>query len=75
MQHAGEQTLKEQLKLLIELQVHDAKIQELEGALKAFPARFESMQTDVKRVDPARQGAQPAPRDRVLAQASGTGSA
>lgn len=43
--------MKEQLKLLIELQVHDAKIQELEGALKAFPARFESMQSDVKRVE------------------------
>ena len=43
--------MKEQLKLLIELQVHDAKIQELEGALKAFPAKFESMQTDVKRVE------------------------
>ena len=43
--------MKEQLKLLIELQVHDAKIQELEGALKAFPSRFESMQSDVKRVE------------------------
>jgi predicted nucleic acid-binding Zn-ribbon protein len=43
--------LKEQLSLLIELQVHDAKIQELEGTLKAFPAKFDAMQTDVRRVE------------------------
>ena len=43
--------MKEQLKLLIELQVHDAKIQELEGALKAFPAKFEAMHADVRKVE------------------------
>lgn len=43
--------MKDQLKLLIELQVHDAKIQELEANLKAFPAKFESMQADVRKVE------------------------
>src|SRR5207244_10167398 len=43
-------TLKDQLRLLIELQVHDAKIQELEGTLKAYPAQFEAMQTDVRQI-------------------------
>jgi len=43
--------LKDQLKLLIELQVYDAKIQELDGALKAFPAKFEAMNADVKKVE------------------------
>ena len=43
--------MKDQLKLLIELQVHDAKIQELDGALKAFPAKFEAMNADVKKVE------------------------
>jgi uncharacterized protein len=43
--------LKDQLRLLIELQVHDAKIQELEGTLKSFPAQFEAMNADVRRVE------------------------
>jgi predicted nucleic acid-binding Zn-ribbon protein len=43
--------LKDQLRLLIELQVHDAKIQELETALKAFPAQLDAMQGDLRRVE------------------------
>jgi predicted nucleic acid-binding Zn-ribbon protein len=43
--------LKDQLRLLIELQVHDAKIQELETALKAFPTQLEAMQGDLRRVE------------------------
>lgn len=43
--------MKDQLRLLIELQVHDAKIQELETALKTFPAQFEAAASDVKRVE------------------------
>jgi predicted nucleic acid-binding Zn-ribbon protein len=43
--------LKDQLKLLTELQRHDARIQELEGMAKAFPAKLEAMHADVKRVE------------------------
>ncbi len=43
--------MKDQLRLLIELQVHDAKIQELETSLQAFPAKLEAMQADVRRVE------------------------
>ena len=43
--------MKDQLRLLIELQVHDAKIQELEATLKAFPAKFEAMSADVRKVE------------------------
>ena len=43
--------MKDQLKLLTELQRHDARIQELEGMAKAFPAKLEAMHADVKRVE------------------------
>jgi predicted nucleic acid-binding Zn-ribbon protein len=43
--------LKDQLILLTELQRHDARIQELEGMAKAFPAKLEAMHADLKRVE------------------------
>jgi predicted nucleic acid-binding Zn-ribbon protein len=43
--------LKDQLLLLTELQRHDAKIQELEQMKKAFPAKLETMNADVRRVE------------------------
>jgi predicted nucleic acid-binding Zn-ribbon protein len=43
--------LKDQLLLLTELQRHDARIQELEGMLKAFPAKLEAMNLDLKKVE------------------------
>jgi predicted nucleic acid-binding Zn-ribbon protein len=43
--------LKEQLKLLIELQRHDARIQELEGMVKAFPQKLEAMRADLQKVE------------------------
>ena len=43
--------MKEQLLLLTELQRHDARIQELEQMVKAFPAKLEAMSADVKRVE------------------------
>jgi predicted nucleic acid-binding Zn-ribbon protein len=43
--------MKEQLKLLAELQRHDAKIQELESMKKVWPLKLEALQTDVKKVE------------------------
>jgi hypothetical protein len=43
--------LRDQLKRLEELQRHDAKIQELENALKAVPAKLAANQTDLARVE------------------------
>jgi predicted nucleic acid-binding Zn-ribbon protein len=43
--------LKDQLLLLTELQRHDARIQELEQMMKAFPAKLEAMGADLKRVE------------------------
>jgi predicted nucleic acid-binding Zn-ribbon protein len=43
--------LKEQLKLLIEVQKHDAKIQELDGMLKAYPAKLDAMRADLVKVE------------------------
>jgi predicted nucleic acid-binding Zn-ribbon protein len=43
--------LKDQLLLLTELQRHDARIQELEQMVKAFPAKLEGMSADLKRVE------------------------
>lgn len=43
--------MKDQLLLLTELQRHDAKIQELEQMVKAFPAKLEAMGADVRRVE------------------------
>jgi uncharacterized protein len=43
--------LRDQLRRLEELQQHDAKIQELENALKAIPAKLASTQSDLARVE------------------------
>jgi predicted nucleic acid-binding Zn-ribbon protein len=43
--------LKEQLKLLIEVQRHDARIQELDGMMKVFPQKLEEMRVDLRRVE------------------------
>jgi predicted nucleic acid-binding Zn-ribbon protein len=43
--------LRDQLKRLEELQRHDAKIQELENALKAVPAKMAANQADLARVE------------------------
>ncbi|MES1172055.1 MAG: C4-type zinc ribbon domain-containing protein [Bacteroidota bacterium] len=43
--------MRDQLKRLEELQRHDAKIQELELALKAVPAKLAATQTDLARVE------------------------
>lgn len=43
--------MKDQLLLLTELQRHDARIQELEQMMKAFPAKLEAMNADLKRVE------------------------
>jgi uncharacterized protein len=43
--------LRDQLKLLEELQRHDARIQELEGARKAIPAKLDAMRADLRRVE------------------------
>ncbi len=42
--------MKEQLKLLAELQRHDARIQELEKTSKVYPEKLEAMNADVDRV-------------------------
>ena len=43
--------MKDQLLLLTELQRHDARIQELEQMKKSFPAKLETMNADVRRVE------------------------
>jgi predicted nucleic acid-binding Zn-ribbon protein len=43
--------MKDQLKLLIEVQRHDARIQELEGMAKVWPQKLEAMQGDLKKVE------------------------
>jgi hypothetical protein len=43
--------LKEQIKLLIELQKHDARIQELEGMKKVWPQKLETLRGDVEKVE------------------------
>ncbi|HEY4395849.1 MAG TPA: C4-type zinc ribbon domain-containing protein [Polyangia bacterium] len=43
--------MRDQLKRLEELQAHDAKIQELESALKAIPAKLAATQNDLARVE------------------------
>jgi len=43
--------LKEQLKLLIEVQRHDARIQELDGMMKVWPQKLEEMRADLRRVE------------------------
>jgi predicted nucleic acid-binding Zn-ribbon protein len=43
--------LRDQLKRLEDLQRHDAKIQELENALKAVPAKLAATQADLARVE------------------------
>ena len=58
--------MKEQIKLLIELQKHDARIQELEGMKKVWPQKLEALRGDVQKVEDllAREhsmGREPAP--------------
>jgi len=43
--------LKDQLLLLIEVQRHDARLQELDGMLKVWPQKLEAMHADVARVE------------------------
>ena len=43
--------MKEQIKLLLEVQRHDARIQELENMAKAFPQELEAMQADLRKVE------------------------
>ena len=43
--------MRDQLRRLEELQQHDARIQELENALKAIPAKLASTQADLARVE------------------------
>jgi predicted nucleic acid-binding Zn-ribbon protein len=43
--------LKEQLKLLIEVQRHDARIQELDGMKKVWPQKLELLEADLKKVE------------------------
>ncbi|MFI5288474.1 MAG: zinc ribbon domain-containing protein [Polyangia bacterium] len=43
--------MKEQLKLLIEVQRHDARIQELDGMKKVWPQKLETLQIDLKKVE------------------------
>ena len=43
--------MKEQLKLLIELQRHDARLQELEGMKKVWPQKLEALGLDLKKVE------------------------
>ena len=42
--------MKDQIKLLIELQKHDARIQELEGMKKVWPLKLEALHGDVQKV-------------------------
>ena len=43
--------MRDQLRRLEDLQRHDAKIQELENALKAIPAKLSATQNDLARVE------------------------
>ena len=43
--------MREQLKRLEELQTHDARIQELEGSLRAIPLKLAATQNDLARVE------------------------
>jgi hypothetical protein len=43
--------VKDQIKLLIELQKHDARIQELEGMKKVWPLKLEALGGDLKKVE------------------------
>jgi hypothetical protein len=43
--------LKEQLKLLEELQRHDARLQEIESQLKALPEKLEQMRSDLAKIE------------------------
>lgn len=43
--------MKEQLKLLIEVQRHDARIQELDGMKKVWPQKLEVLHGDLKKVE------------------------
>src|SRR5262245_53569457 len=43
--------MKDQLKLLVELQRHDARIQELEQMNKVWPQKLEAMRSDLQKVE------------------------
>lgn len=43
--------MKDQLLLLIELQRHDARLQELDGMRKVWPQKLEGLENDVKKVE------------------------
>ncbi len=43
--------MRDQLRLLEELQRHDARIQELEGARRAIPAKLDAMRADLSKVE------------------------
>lgn len=65
--------MRDQLKRLEELQRHDAKIQELENALKAVPAKLAATQTDLARVEAllASERAQLAETERYYGEQKG----
>ena len=65
--------MRDQLKRLEELQRHDAKIQELENALKAVPAKLAATQTDLARVEAllTSERAQLAETERYYAEQKG----
>ena len=65
--------MRDQLKRLEELQRHDAKIQELENALKAIPAKLAATQNDLARVEALLQSerAQLAETERYYAEQKG----
>jgi predicted nucleic acid-binding Zn-ribbon protein len=46
-----EESLKDQLRLLEDLQQHDAKLQEMQTALDAIPARLKRSKADLQRVE------------------------
>lgn len=43
--------MKDQLKLLIEVQRHDARLQELDGMKKVWPQKLEALHSDLKKVE------------------------
>ena len=65
--------MRDQLKRLEDLQRHDAKIQELENALKAVPAKLAATQSDLARVEAllASERSQLAETERYYAEQKG----
>jgi hypothetical protein len=48
--------LKEQLRLLVELQSHDARIQEIEHSMRSLPAKLQPAKDDLARLEALLQG-------------------